>query len=434
MSNALAIAAVTAVLKDLLNNGLIQHDLSAAMGTVAVTAKAPDLITAGPNESPQLNLFLYQITPNAGWRNAAMPERNAAGERINNPPLALDLHYLLMAYGGADFQAEILLGYGMQLLHETPTLAREAIRTALAPTPPVTGSILPPAFQALSAADLADQVEQIKICPETLNIEELSKLWSAFQANHFRLTAAYQASVVLIESRKPTRSAPPVLTRKLVVRPLQRPHIDTVRTSAVPPLDPRISVGSTLLVHGRDLVGPTTVVRIGEGTVPAAAVRLGERELAVDLALVPELRAGVQAVQVVHELPMGEPEPGTPHRVVESNVQPFVLQPTITVPATVSAAGGSLPINIAPAVGRSQRTALVLYEFDAPNHRPARSFSFSAPKDNGIVGAAIATTTIDFAFRDVPAGDYLAWVQVDGAESLVRATTDKLDTPKVTVT
>ena len=32
MSNALAIAAVTAVLKDLLNNGLIGHDLASAVG------------------------------------------------------------------------------------------------------------------------------------------------------------------------------------------------------------------------------------------------------------------------------------------------------------------------------------------------------------------------------------------------------------------
>ncbi|MEZ4613451.1 MAG: DUF4255 domain-containing protein, partial [Caldilineaceae bacterium] len=148
MSNALAIAAVTAVLKDLLNNGLIQHDLSAAVGTVAVTAKPPDLITTGQNEEPQLNLFLYHVTPNAGWRNVGLPSRDAAGARVANPPLALDLHYLLMAYGGADFQAEILLGYAMQLLHETPTLDRDAIRTALAPAPPVTGSILPPAFQA----------------------------------------------------------------------------------------------------------------------------------------------------------------------------------------------------------------------------------------------------------------------------------------------
>ena len=75
-----------------------------------------------------------------------------------NQPLALDLHYLLTAYGAEDLHAELLLGYAMQLLHETPVLTRQSIRTALLPSP-VNGSILPAALQALSASDLADQVD-----------------------------------------------------------------------------------------------------------------------------------------------------------------------------------------------------------------------------------------------------------------------------------
>ena len=167
MSNALAIAAVTAVLRDLLQNALIDHDIVAAVGEVKVSLTSPGLIVA-PQEGQipsQLNLFLYQVLPNPGWRNVGQPARNAQGERLSNPPLALDLRYLLTAYGDSDFDAEILLGYSMQILYETPVLPREAIRTALAPQSPVGGSILPPAFQALSAADLADQVEQIKITP-----------------------------------------------------------------------------------------------------------------------------------------------------------------------------------------------------------------------------------------------------------------------------
>src|SRR5262245_21427962 len=213
MSSALAIAAVTAVLKDLLNNGLIDHNVTGAVGgNVNVTALPPDRVFApGTPEGNQLNLFLHQVTPNAGWRNVGLPSRGSRGERLSNPPLALDLHYLLTAYGAEDFNAEILLGYAMQLLHETPVLARDAIRAALIP-PTVTGAILPPALQALAASDLADQVEQLKICPAFLNTEELSKLWSALQA-HYRPTAAYQVSVVLIEATRSTRTPLPVLTR-----------------------------------------------------------------------------------------------------------------------------------------------------------------------------------------------------------------------------
>src|SRR5262249_3609560 len=116
-------------------------------------------------------------------------------------------------YGSADLQAEVLLGYAMQLLHQTPVLARNAIRKSLnPPSPPLTGDLLPTIYKALRASDLADQIEQIKITPAMMNTEELSKLWTALQA-HYRPTATYQATVVLIEANDAGRSALPVLTR-----------------------------------------------------------------------------------------------------------------------------------------------------------------------------------------------------------------------------
>ena len=129
MSSPLAIGAVSAVLRNLLDNGIVEQ---VALGTtVNVTATAPDLIRLNaPDDPPQLNIFLYQVTPNAALRNAELPSRSARGERVSNPPLALDLHYLITAYGKTDFQAEILLGYAMHLLHERPLLDRPAIRRA----------------------------------------------------------------------------------------------------------------------------------------------------------------------------------------------------------------------------------------------------------------------------------------------------------------
>src|ERR1043165_6593396 len=99
MSSALAIASVTAVLRDLLNNGLIDSNISSGIGNVIVWTLSPDRIDITSNDQQsQLNLFLYQVTPNAAWRNAGLPARNANGERISNPPLALNLHCLLTAY------------------------------------------------------------------------------------------------------------------------------------------------------------------------------------------------------------------------------------------------------------------------------------------------------------------------------------------------
>ena len=156
MSSPLAIGAVSAVLRNLLDNGFID----VGTGPVKVTAVAPDLVKLDePEEPPSLNLFLWRVTRNQGWANAALPAFDGNGTRLTNTPLALDLHYLLTAYGGSDFQAEILLGYAMHLLHERPVLDRDAIRRALNPSPLDVG-MLPPAFQALAASDLADQVER----------------------------------------------------------------------------------------------------------------------------------------------------------------------------------------------------------------------------------------------------------------------------------
>lgn len=212
MSSPLAIAAVTAVLKDLLDNALIDHSVSNATGPVTVTAQAPDRVRGQQNDAAQLNLFLYRVAPNQGWINSQLPSLDARGERTTNPPLALDLQYLLSAYERNDFEAEILLGYAMQRLHETPVLTREAIRRTLAAPSPVGGGSLPPALGALTASDLADQIELIKITLLPLSLDELTKLWSALQSN-YRPSAAYHVSVVLIDSHQPARAPLPVLSR-----------------------------------------------------------------------------------------------------------------------------------------------------------------------------------------------------------------------------
>ena len=95
MSSPLAIGAVSAVLRNLLDDGLVEA--GAAMGsTVVVSAVAPDTIHLdNANDPPRLNLFLYRVTPNPGWNNVDLPSRSAvSGERLSNAPLALDLHYV----------------------------------------------------------------------------------------------------------------------------------------------------------------------------------------------------------------------------------------------------------------------------------------------------------------------------------------------------
>ncbi len=213
MSNALAIAAVSHLLKDLLNDGIIQGDLGATVGAKVVVTSRPPIRqpdTSNPDEC-QLNLFLYQVQPNSGWRNEGLPARDAQGTRVGRHPLALDLHYLLTAYDERDLHPEILLGYGMQLLHETPVLGRKLIRRSLRDIAESGTGTLPPNLKALTQSGLADQMESIRITPNYLNTEELSKIWTGFQAP-YRLSMAYIVTVVLIEVTEPVRQALPVLT------------------------------------------------------------------------------------------------------------------------------------------------------------------------------------------------------------------------------
>ena len=146
MTTAYGLAAVTATLRALLNDGIVEHNLNGILsGLVGVSALPPDrVIPASGLEPTQLNLFLHRVSANPAWRNEGLPARDASGRhRLANAPLALDLHYLLSAYGAGELHTEILLGYAMQWLHERSVLTREAIQAALTPSPLPSATMTP---------------------------------------------------------------------------------------------------------------------------------------------------------------------------------------------------------------------------------------------------------------------------------------------------
>lgn len=438
MSNALAIAAVTAVLKDLLDNGLKAYKVSDIVGgDVTISALAPDRVNVTGMEDPtQLNLFMHQCTPNQGWRNVGLPARNSNGERINDNPLALNLHYLLTAYGAKDFYPEIILGHAMQLLHETPVLTRDSIRKALSPTP------APPEFpKVLATSELADQIEQLRISPEILNTEEISKLWAAIQA-HYRPTAAYQVTVVLIESNRPVKSALPVIARNVYLAPFDQPSIESVMTEDGE--GKPVTASSTLLIKGKQLRGQNTQVMIGGIDLTSAVSELSSDQIKLPLPapLPAGMRAGIQIVQVIHQRSMGTPP--VLHSAVESNVEAFVLRPIITTHAPTGVSDnvvdgvtyrtGKIKIDFNPKVGKAQRVVLFLNELNPPANQPARAYSFKAPPGNGIVDPGTETASITIPFKDVVIGSYLVRAQVDGAESLLGVDgSGKYATPSETI-
>ncbi|MET1080539.1 MAG: DUF4255 domain-containing protein [Pseudomonas sp.] len=427
MSSALGLAATAAALQQLLVNGFAALKLDDVLGgTPTVSCIAPDRIDLDAN-SCQLNLFLYNQTRNPGWANQGLPSRDSRGERIANPPLALDLHFLLSAYGVADFQAEILLGAAMQILHETPGLGREGIRAALKP-----GANKPNLPKELELAGLADQVEQLRITPLNHNTDELSRIWSAIQVPA-RPSAAYLISVLLQESSRSARTPLPVRSRNLYALPLRAPRLDRVEAldgAAVP-----ILPSSLLSLSGANLKAPQVLLRVNGLDLTGALQQLDNDRLEFGFllpppvpgppVLAPGLRAGVCTVQVVHPQLMGSP--AVAHRGVESNLQAFVLNPEanftvepggISTPVNgVIYRSGVITVNCTPAVDARQRVRLLLNELAPPNDRPPHAYSFALSDGNGIVPPAESSTTLSIAYRQVVQGNYLARLQVDAGSS-----------------
>jgi hypothetical protein len=435
MSNALAIASVTAVLRNLLDNAMIKRSVNNILNKpIRVYVSSPDYITTGGQEDAQLNLFLYRVAPNPGWRNAGLPSNDQRGNRISNPPLALDLYYLLTAYG-KDLEAEILLGYAMQLIHEMPVLTRKAIQETLTDSTVVDGSLLPSPLNSLQASELADQVELIKITLEPMNIDEMSKIWTAFHAS-YRPSVTYRASVVLIESRHPVFSPLPVLTRGepdkksgrdkgITVEPSMLPSVPTL-TEVVPPrLQPAVRMGEILKLKGHHLMGGKILIRfthlISRSSLEIPALSQDENQIEVRLPIDSPIgpvfpdsplnpanwRAGVYSVSALivcpgHDLP------------VMTNELPVALAPKIVsysgsnlIDIALTGNEYELKVKCSPRVRKNQRASLILGVFEIR----------AEPLDTTVDASEVLT------FRcsedELPRGEQWLRLRVEGVESIL---------------
>jgi hypothetical protein len=400
VSDFLAVAGVTAVLRWMLREAITGSGVDAAVGAApTISALPPDRITVGATEIPQLNIFMYHISLNTGWRNVGLPEIDPGGRRVSTPPLAIDLHFLLSAYGPNELDGEILLGWAMQIMHEQPVLTPDLVQTALSAIATTAGANAEDQHVGLST--LATQAELIKLSPQSLSTEEVYRLWPAFNA-HYRATAAYLATVVLIQRPRPTRASLPVQTRNILVQPMEQPVIEDVSPALV-------ATGEQLLITGHHFVGDNTadtLVTFDDGTsVPPDTVQ----DAAVRVTIPAALLAGMRGVRVARRLVFGSA--GDPHQGMQSNLATFMLLPTLVSPPATTKLGTTLTLTVNPPVGRQQRAAALIgsqsIEIGA---RPA-----SAPATSGTLAFPIPAT----GFTAVPAPGAVLRVSIDGSESRI---------------
>ena len=396
MSNPLAIATVTATLNQVLTTVVNASGVRGAL----VKNLRPDDPTLAAAGFIGVNIFLYQISPNAAWRNADLPARRSDNTLLRRPQAPLDLNYLLTFYGDdATLDQQLMLGFIVRQFHANPVLSRADIRTAQ------TG--------ALATSNLADQVELVRFTPVNFSLEELSKLWSVFLKTDYVLSVAYQASVVLIETDDtlPTPAAP-VFQPRVTALPFSIATIDAVLGQPIE-LSSTLPTSITLVGHHLDPNDAALFITPGNDTPLTGMVRPGAGGDRLIVNLPTGLHAGVNTVRLTQ--PAMAPAP--PVILSQSSAAAFMLRPVVSF--TIGPGTPSAVINavVSPVVGSQQQAFLLLKQATSVSPR-----AFVVPAD---VFAAGTTDTGNLTFTlakvqgvdKIPAGAYFAHIRVDEAES-----------------
>jgi hypothetical protein len=390
MSNALAIAAVTATLRNLLTQGVTTDpDLADA----TVTMQPLDHARVNTSTANQLNIFLYHVLPSGTWRNMDVPGRVRPGE-TGAPALGLNLYYLITAFGrDNDVQRPFshqLMGRAMSTLYDHPLLGADEIKAALPNN------------------DLWTQVERVRFTLQPFTVEEIAKLWTGFQTQ-YRLSIAYEAAVVLIESTRAISAPLPVLMRgpgdSGVVGQANLLSPFPTLTQLIPPNQrPTVNLGDILTLVGFKLSGDKVSVQFTSARLTAPillAARPGATDTQLSVALPNDpvnWPAGVYTVAAIVS------SKGQPDRT--TNELPLGLAPQITskMPLTVKRVKGTVTLNItcSPEVRPEQRVAFLLGSREIP----------SAPR-------AAQTNKLSFVIAATAPGIYVVRLRVDGADSEV---------------
>lgn len=416
MSTPDALATVTATL---------QHLLSNVAPGATVTTRPPSTARDGGNGG-QINIFLYGVNYNPAFSNAPFPGTARSSENTHSP-LPLVLKYLITAYGANDddISGQQLMGQAMGLLHDHPLLGRADIE-GISPD-----------------SNLHEQIERVRITHDVLTLDDMSKLWSSFQSAEYRLSAGYEASVILIESRRSGKTPLPVLKRgkrdqgvDVVARPT--PSLSGLR---FPNQKPAAELGDMITLLGDNLSHEDTVVRFQHSRLsrpidlqPLPAQNELEHngsEMTVRLPSVaddPELGskwpAGFYRLSLVvkqQDMPAWSSSP------VSLPLSPEI---SITAPAGQTAPAGNVVITLTctPRILDSQRVALLFGDHSiAPD-------TIETPDD------LTAPSTLTFTVENVAAREdfYVLRLRVDGVDSIPVDFSDTVpqfaDNQKVTIT
>ncbi|MFE4519294.1 DUF4255 domain-containing protein [Kitasatospora sp. NPDC056783] len=399
MSNHLAVATVTEALRLMIARSL-SPDIPFA---VEVGTRKPP---SDPPSDPTITVFLYQVTPNAALSNRDAPTRAPDGTLLTKPAAALDLHYLISFYGDeSQLIGQRLLGCVVRALHEQPMLSGQLIDEAAAQP-------------YLAGADLAAAPQRVRFTPAKMDLDEMSKLWTAMPQTPFELSLYYQATAVFVEGTAEPAAGKPVLRRTVRALPSRGPLVDRVLSRPAgarsAPADGPVAKGGELVVLGRGLRSDLVVARLNDRQVAPAGVR--DDQLVVTVP--DDLSPGVYRLQVLHGVEL-DGRPASAHLGLESNARTFACQARIVEPVGVAnrTGGGSrvsarLDITLDLPLRDGQHVVVMLDELRPPAGRRGASYQFGVPPT-----ARPDAYTVRAEVTDVRPTTYLVRVQTDGVPS-----------------
>ncbi len=410
MSNALAIAAVTTSLVNLISTKIAADPAQNLPSGIGVTAQPPDAANNDTNFTHQVNLFLYHAMPNAAWRNMPIPARGDSAQ----PPLALNLYYMITAYARekgdtGDIDSHNLLGRVMRVLIDHPVLSSADI--------------------TMPGSDVENQIDRIRITMQPLTIEELYRLWTGFQTQ-YRLSVSYEVSVILIESSRAVSTPLPVLKlgvtgRGATVTPDVFPYpvlFSVQLNNFVPPISPGsfgglnpanvppIALpGDKLVIQGHRLSGPQVNVSFASAAATPAVPVVPDANTgdSITVTIPPDTTGswpyGYYTLTVVITSP--NVIPGQPPQVQTTNALAVALAPQIdtnTKPTATRDSQGNVAITLSSIqqVLPTQNVSLLLNDLEVlANVR------------------TVMTNALSFAGQNIPAGNYLMRLRIDGVDS-----------------
>jgi hypothetical protein len=390
LSSPAALATVTATLQNILSGV-----------TPSVTTQPPSIARNGGN-GEQINIFLYSTHYNTAFSNSPMPHQAHDGERTL-PPLPLVLNYLVTAYGlnDDDISGQQLMGRAMSVLHDHPLLGKSDIE-GITPN-----------------SQLQDQIERIRITPETLTLDDMSKLWSSFQSAEYRLSTGYQVSVVLIESTRPTRTPLPVLKRGsgdegVFVQASLIPPFPSITGLELPDKQPNAMLGDTLILNGHHLKGDSVTVRFTHPDLPAALIvsaLAGSTDTRVSVQIPNNPVAWTSGLYSIEVIIVKAGEQDRVTNVLSFSLAPRILTIAPPNPIPIVAGDATITMTFSPEVRPDQRASLLLGDREVlANDHP------------------VATGSLVFVVEDAPSGDRHVRLRIDGVDSLL---VDRTATPPV---